>query len=358
MNRSGRDFEVGDGRIFYSLAAHQGRRRRRRSSTSSARRGERPFRDLADFCERIDPQIVGKRALESLVAAGALDCFGSDRAAMHGRHRADDRHGRSAPRTTRCPARPTFSARPASAQPRCCCPPPSPGCRPSGCIASSRRSASTSRPIRSTNTARRWTRCGCRAGPILACGEARRNRRPAGRHGHRARRSARPEPATRWASSSFSDTSGRYEAVLFSEGLAQYRDLLEPGRSVVITVAAEDRPEGISLRIQTVEALDELASRAQKALRIFVRDAPRWPRSRRSLRSRARAKSALLIKEARRRDRGRAARPLPHLADHRIGDACGAGWSRSSWSDRQQPRRGGGQSAGRLASLAPPLPNV
>jgi DNA polymerase-3 subunit alpha len=71
----------------------------------------------------------------------------------------------------------------------------------------------------------------------------------------------------------FSDTSGQYEAVLFSEGLAQYRDLLEPGRSVVITVSAEDRPEGVNLRIQTVQSLEDEASRIQKALRIFVRDA-------------------------------------------------------------------------------------
>ncbi|TIW04741.1 MAG: DNA polymerase III subunit alpha, partial [Mesorhizobium sp.] len=69
------------------------------------------------------------------------------------------------------------------------------------------------------------------------------------------------------------DTTGQYEAVLFSEGLAQYRDMLEPGRSVVITVSAEDRPEGINLRIQTVQSLEDEASRIQKALRIFVRDA-------------------------------------------------------------------------------------
>jgi DNA polymerase-3 subunit alpha len=73
----------------------------------------------------------------------------------------------------------------------------------------------------------------------------------------------------------FSDTTGQYEAVLFSEGLAQYRDILEPGRSVVITVSAEDRPEGVNLRIQTVQLLDDVASQVQKALRIFVRnDAP------------------------------------------------------------------------------------
>jgi DNA polymerase-3 subunit alpha len=62
---------------------------------------------------------------------------------------------------------------------------------------------------------------------------------------------------------------------MFSETLAQYRDLLEAGRSVVITVGAEDRPEGVNLRIQTVHSLEDEASRVQKALRIFVRnDAP------------------------------------------------------------------------------------
>jgi len=71
----------------------------------------------------------------------------------------------------------------------------------------------------------------------------------------------------------FSDVSGQYEAVLFSEALAQYRDLLEPGQSLVITVAAEDRPEGVNMRIQTVQSLEDVASQVQKALRIFVRDA-------------------------------------------------------------------------------------
>ena len=43
-----------------------------------------------------------------------------------------------------------------------------------------------------------------------------------------SRRSAAPGPATRWASSGLSDPTGQYEAVLFSEGLAQYRDCWSP----------------------------------------------------------------------------------------------------------------------------------
>ena len=38
----------------------------------------------------------------------------------------------------------------------------------------------------------------------------------------------------------FSDSSGQFEAVLFSEMLQQYRDLLEPGKSLVLTVELGD----------------------------------------------------------------------------------------------------------------------
>jgi DNA polymerase-3 subunit alpha len=74
-----------------------------------------------------------------------------------------------------------------------------------------------------------------------------------------------------------SDASGQYEAVLFAEALAQFRDALEPGRAVVLMVTAEDRPEGINLRIGGVESLEAMAASAQKAMRIFLRDAAPIP---------------------------------------------------------------------------------
>jgi DNA polymerase-3 subunit alpha len=51
-----------------------------------------------------------------------------------------------------------------------------------------------------------------------------------------------------------------------------YRELLEPGKSIVITVNAEERPEGIGLRIQTAESLEDRAARGQTALRVYLRD--------------------------------------------------------------------------------------
>jgi DNA polymerase-3 subunit alpha len=69
-----------------------------------------------------------------------------------------------------------------------------------------------------------------------------------------------------------SDPSGSYEAVVFSEGLAKYRELLEPGRSVVVLVSAEDRPEGVNVRIESVESLDNVVA-GLKEIRVYLRDA-------------------------------------------------------------------------------------
>jgi DNA polymerase III subunit alpha len=70
-----------------------------------------------------------------------------------------------------------------------------------------------------------------------------------------------------------SDPSGHYEAVLFAEGLAQYRDLLEPGTAVLLFLTAEVQGDEVRARIQSVEPLDEAAAKMHRGLRVFLRDA-------------------------------------------------------------------------------------
>jgi DNA polymerase-3 subunit alpha len=69
-----------------------------------------------------------------------------------------------------------------------------------------------------------------------------------------------------------SDPTGHFEAVLFSEGLAQYRDVLEPGTAVLLQLGAELQGEDVRARILHAEPLDDAAAKTQKGLRIFVRD--------------------------------------------------------------------------------------
>jgi DNA polymerase III subunit alpha len=69
-----------------------------------------------------------------------------------------------------------------------------------------------------------------------------------------------------------SDPTGHYEAVLFAEGLAQYRDLLEPGTAVLLFLSAEVQGDEVRARIQSVEPLEQAAAKLQKGLRVFLRD--------------------------------------------------------------------------------------
>jgi DNA polymerase-3 subunit alpha len=69
-----------------------------------------------------------------------------------------------------------------------------------------------------------------------------------------------------------SDPSGHYEAIIFQEGLEQYRDLLEPGTAVLLFLSAEAQGDDVRARIQSAEPLDKAAAKLQKGLRVFVRD--------------------------------------------------------------------------------------
>jgi len=69
-----------------------------------------------------------------------------------------------------------------------------------------------------------------------------------------------------------SDPTGHFEAVLFSEGLAQYRDVLEPGTAVLLQLGAELQGDDVRARVLHAEPLDNAAAKTQKGLRIFLRD--------------------------------------------------------------------------------------
>ena len=54
--------------------------------------------------------------------------------------------------------------------------------------------------------------------------------------------------------------------------MQQFRDLLEPGTAVLLSLSAEVQGDDVRARIQTVEPLDQAAAKLQKGLRVFLRD--------------------------------------------------------------------------------------
>jgi len=76
-------FTVNDeGQVVYGLGAIKGLGEGPIHSIVEARREGGPFKDLFDFCRRVDLKKVNKRAMEALIRAGAMDKLGPGRAQL------------------------------------------------------------------------------------------------------------------------------------------------------------------------------------------------------------------------------------------------------------------------------------
>jgi DNA polymerase III subunit alpha len=269
INRSGVEFDVDGNTIHYALAALRGVGRQAVDSILSAR-GERPFRDLADFAHRINPRNVNKRVLESLVAAGAFDTAEKNRARVFA---AVDTMLATAQRTHEDAAIGQSELFGGAAAPAPIVLPALEAWLPaerlqreyeavgfflSGHPLDDYAAALKRLRVQSWSEFSRAVKAGAGAGRVAGTVVARTERRT--------------KTGNKMGIIGLSDPSGQYEAVLFAEGLAQYRDLLEPGAAVLLFLTAEVQGDEVRARIQSVEPLDQAAAKAQKGLRVFLRD--------------------------------------------------------------------------------------
>ncbi|MFZ4529151.1 MAG: DNA polymerase III subunit alpha [Undibacterium curvum] len=68
--------------IRYGLGAVKGSGQNAIENIVAAREADGPFKDLFDFCKRVDKRQVNRRTIESLIRAGAMDSLGKDRAVL------------------------------------------------------------------------------------------------------------------------------------------------------------------------------------------------------------------------------------------------------------------------------------
>ncbi|QRY69577.1 DNA polymerase III subunit alpha [Ensifer sp. PDNC004] len=271
VQTSFRHFQTGESRIYYSLAAIKGVGESAVEHIVEVR-GDKAFASLEDFCLRIDPKLLNRRVFESLIAAGAFDCFGYDRAELVGGLDRILGFAQRAQENKTSGQSDMFGAGAATGPERIALPTYTPW------LASEKLHREfqvlgfylSAHPLDTYNALLAKMRVqtfGDFAGSVKKGATA---GRLAGTVTSKQERKTRT--GNKMGIIAFSDSSGQFEAVLFSEMLHQYRDLLEPGKSLVMTVAAEERPEGIGLRIQTLRSLEEESLQLQKALRVYVRD--------------------------------------------------------------------------------------
>ena len=270
VNRSEATFTARDGKIYYAIGAIKGVGTAVAEHIIAAR-GDRPFTDLADFAARVDPRIINRRTLETLVNAGALD--------------------RLAPKREQAFA--VIDAIIGTAQ-----------------RLSTDKSdgimdmfaSDVPEPIALPRDVQSWTLTERLEREFSAVGfhlsahpldpyadlfdrlrvspwieferDVREGLVQAGRLAGTiaVRNDRRTRKGAPMATMTLSDPSGSYEVVAFSEQILQFGKMLEVGKSVILSVEADDRPDGIGLRLLSAQPLEGAAEKLGKSLTIEATD--------------------------------------------------------------------------------------
>jgi DNA polymerase-3 subunit alpha len=269
INASGVDFLPAEKSIRYSLAALKNIGAQAVASLVSERAAKGPFADLSDFAGRCDPKALNKRALETLAAAGAFDALERNRALAHGNVEAMLAFANRTAENTAQGIGDLFGG---------------------GGDAAGRVDL---RPVKPWTTMERLQHefeavgfflsghpLDAYAGVLGKLGvvsyaelEARADRGAvAGRLAGVVvnARERRSQKGNKFAFAMFSEPTGQFEAVIFSETLAQSRHLLEPGTPVLVSVEGERDGEALKLRVGSIESLDKAAEGVQKGVKVVL----------------------------------------------------------------------------------------
>ncbi|KQP52654.1 DNA polymerase III subunit alpha [Methylobacterium sp. Leaf108] len=271
INTSGVGFEVHDGRIRYALAAIKGVGRAAVEALVAAR-GDKPFGDLACLARRLNPRHVNKRTLENLVAAGALDPIEVDRARAFAAVEPMMKLAQGAAEAESTGIADMFGGVVALGI-ELRVPPYEPwpmaetlkkeyeaiGFFLSGHPLDEYGALLEKLRVQTWAEFGKGVRAGTTSVAKVAASVLDRSER-------------RTKSGNKLGIVTLSDQTGHFEAIIFQEGLNQFREILEPGRPLVLQLQANLEGDDVRARILSAEPLDEAVARHQKGMRVYLRD--------------------------------------------------------------------------------------
>ena len=256
------------GAIRYSLAALKNIGAGAVGTIVSERTAHGRYGTLADFASRLNPKALNRRALETLSSAGAFDRLEPDRALVHSNvdmmlALAQRREANTASGTDDLfgigDAAPQLDLRPAKAwtpMVRLSQEFDAIGFYLSGHPLDQYARALKKLGVRSYAEFEAMTERGVTEGRLAAIIVSARERRS--------------QKGNKFAFGLFSDTTGQFEAVIFSDTLAKCRDLLVPGTPVLLAVNAERDGDTVKMRVDGLEALDKAVAGVQRGLKVVL----------------------------------------------------------------------------------------
>jgi DNA polymerase-3 subunit alpha len=282
VNASRQDFGVErlpDGRraIRYALAAVKNVGESAMAGLVAERQSGGLFRDLGDFARRLDARQVNKRQIESLASAGAFDGINDNRRQVYEAAEVLVRHAAVAAEDKISGQVSLFGDGEDGAETRL----PLPTVEDWPAMARLRHEFEAIGFYLSAHPLDAFGETLGRLGVVAAVDLEQELAREPGRKklagiliGKQERTS---RSGNRFAFVQFSDKSGVFEAVVFTELLGRSRELLESGGPLLLTVAVEVRTAGEPprLSLQDVEDLELAAARRAGGLRVYVNDPER-----------------------------------------------------------------------------------
>jgi len=270
VQESSSTFDVKDGDILYALGAIKNVGRQAMDQMIEERTKNGPFKDIYDFAARLNPKAINKRQLENLVRAGALDALNPNRAQVLASLDLIMSLANQATNERESNQVSLFGGEMESAMENPALPRVEPWL-PMERLNEEFNAVGfyiSGHPLDDYAKAMKQTGVVTYAELLANSSQA---EKIAGTVA--ARQDRRSKQGNPFAFVTLSDPTGRFETVVFSEALNEFRDLLEPGRSVVLGVEIDREGDDVKLRVQTVRSVDEVAASAAEGLKIFL-DSP------------------------------------------------------------------------------------
>lgn len=257
------------GAIRYSLAALKNIGAGAVASVVEERDAQGPYKSLGDFASRLNPKALNKRGLETLAEAGAFDTLEPNRALVLGnvdliaglaaRTQADKASGTTDLFAGGAATTPSLDLRAAK------------GWTPMERLQHEFDAIGfflSGHPLDQYVAALKQLGVKTFAEFEVASERGATSARLGGIVlAARERRSAK---GNKFAFAMFSDTTGQFEAVVFSDTLEAAGNLLEPGTPVLIQVEAERVEDTLKMRVLGLEALNSAAANLQRGLRVVL----------------------------------------------------------------------------------------
>jgi DNA polymerase-3 subunit alpha len=270
INRSGADFEVADGKVFYALGAVRNVGRQAMEHVVDVRRAGGAFTDIVDFVERIDPRQVNKRALESLARAGAFDDIHRNRAQIVAAADSLIAYAQSVAADRASSQESLFGEQAAASRPRL---PKVEAWNPVRELDEELAAVGfylSGHPLGDMVDVLRRHRTTFYVDAVAAAVAGAEAFRMVGMVRRKQERSSATISGGKFAFVTLSDPTGEYEVMFQPETLRRCRDLLEPGASIVLRVRAKANDGEVRFFADDAEPLDRAIEKVSAGLRIHL----------------------------------------------------------------------------------------